>query len=62
MKEKGFEHVHARNQWGSVALHVAIMEGRMDVVKELLDRGADVNAKDEWGGGTPLFYGSEQKS
>jgi ankyrin repeat protein len=36
-------------------LHWASRWGHVQVVKELLDHGADIDAKDE-GGGTPLLY------
>jgi len=35
------------------ALHLAASEGQLDVVRLLIERGADVSARDRWGG-TPL--------
>ena len=35
-------------------LHLAAFTGRTEVVRLLLERGADVNAKNEKGGETPL--------
>ena len=45
--------VNARNAAGATALHVAIANGRLLVVKRLIALGADVNAVDE-AGRTPL--------
>ncbi|KAI5071736.1 hypothetical protein GOP47_0013987 [Adiantum capillus-veneris] len=38
---------------GRTALHIAACEGHLDVVRLLVSKGADVNARDRWGS-TPL--------
>ena len=40
--------VHARDYDNRTPLHVASLHGWIDVVKCLLDYGADVNAQDRW--------------
>ena len=45
--------VHARTEYWSTPLHVAIKEGHYDVVELLIEKGADVNAKNI-NGNTPL--------
>ena len=37
--------VHARNDTGESALHVACCEGKTDLVRRLIERGADVNVE-----------------
>ena len=46
--------IEARDALGRTPLHVAAMFGLEDMVKILLERGADVNARDQWGV-TPLY-------
>ena len=46
--------LEARDALGRTPLHIAVMFGLDDMVKILLERGADVNARDQWGV-TPLF-------
>ena len=41
-------------------LHLAAASGNADVVKILLDRGADVNAKESEWGQTPLMFAAAQ--
>lgn len=47
--------VHARAKDGKTALHRAAMVGNTNAVQLLLDRGADVNARDNYRK-TPLYY------
>ena len=48
--EHGGTKVNGKNNQGLTALHVAAMNGNMDVVKWLVEHGgADVNEKSEWG-------------
>jgi ankyrin repeat protein len=50
---KSHARINRRNQAGETALHRACAAGKLDDVKELLDRGADVNAQCN-AGWTPL--------
>lgn len=50
--------VDARNARGRTSLHVAAMKGRNDIVKHLLQYGADVNARSGWRY-TPLIFAAE---
>ena len=43
------DNVNAVNQFGSTALHYAIQTGRLDVVRELIQAGADPTLKNKWG-------------
>jgi len=45
--------IEARDRFGRSALHLAARHGNLDVVKSLINRGADVGAQDE-SGQTPL--------
>ncbi len=45
--------LEARDELGRTPLHIAAMFGVDDMVALLIDRGADVNARDQWGT-TPL--------
>jgi ankyrin repeat protein len=42
--------------FGRTPLHLAVGSGRTEVARLLLDRGADVNARDDTGKETPLHY------
>lgn len=50
--------VDARNARGRTSLHVAAQIGRNDIVKHLLQYGADVNARSGWHY-TPLIFAAE---
>ena len=52
------DHINARDTTGKSALHQAAYEGSIDIVKKLLDTGANVNLGDEFGS-TPLFSAIE---
>jgi ankyrin repeat protein len=41
---------------GATALHLAAAAGRVDAIDALLKGGADVNARDTYGGRTPLMF------
>jgi ankyrin repeat protein len=47
--------VNARDRWQQTPLHIAVMEGRADMVERLIREGADVNAKN-YKGRTPLYF------
>lgn len=47
--------VGGRNFYGRTALHEAVLGRSMDIVKFLVNNGADLNVSD-WKGKTPLFY------
>ncbi len=46
--------LEARDELGRTPLHIAAMFGLEEMVALLLERGADVNARDQWGV-TPLY-------
>lgn len=46
--------VDARDSFGGTALHAAMFQDNMDIVKMLIDYGFDVNAKGTSNGYTPL--------
>ncbi len=48
------EKLEARDALGRTPLHIAALFGLEEMVALLLERGADVNARDQWGV-TPLF-------
>lgn len=50
--------VDARNARGRTPLHVAALSGRNDIVKHLLQCGADLNARSGWKY-TPLIFAAE---
>ena len=56
------EHIHVldlRDSYGRTPLSWAAENGHEPVVKLLLDKGADVESKNEYGGLTPLFWAAE---
>jgi ankyrin repeat protein len=48
--------VNVRNKSGATPLHTAALGGDSEVVKLLLDHGAEINARDQESGATPLSY------
>jgi len=51
--------VHVQDENGWTPLHEGAAEGHLDVVKLLLDNGADKNAKTSELGGTPLWWAKQ---
>ncbi|KAL3910851.1 MAG: hypothetical protein SGILL_007525 [Bacillariaceae sp.] len=52
-KKKDLVNAKDRNGWSPI--HEGVRSGHLDVVKYLVDSGADVNAMTGTGGGTPLY-------
>jgi len=50
--------VYCRNKMGNTPLHLAMNMGYIDIVKLLLAKGADVNARDSYSS-TPLHYAAK---
>ncbi len=48
--------MNVRNKSGATPLHTAALGGDAEVVKLLLDHGAEINARDQESGATPLSY------
>lgn len=42
-------------------IHEAARGGHTDIIKFLIDRGVDVNARPNGTGGTPLYYAKERR-
>jgi len=51
--------VHQRDELGATALHYATLSGNREVVQLLLDRGAEINARDNRFGATPSGWAIE---
>ncbi len=49
------EWINQKDEFGNTAMHIAVDKNRMDIVKYLISKGADVNARDK-DGRTPLYY------
>ncbi|MHC4244485.1 MAG: ankyrin repeat domain-containing protein [Planctomycetota bacterium] len=47
--------VNAQDRWKQTPLHIAVMQGRTDIVERLIRAGADVNAKN-YKGRTLLYF------
>jgi ankyrin repeat protein len=47
--------VNVRNSYGSAPLHDAALGGQREIIEMLLDRGAELDARDEESGATPLY-------
>ena len=47
------------NDTGESALHLAVYAGNMNIAEQLLDHGADLDAKNDYGE-TPLFYAARR--
>jgi hypothetical protein len=56
LKNENTEILHAKDMNGWQAIHEAVRSGRLEVVKYLVDMGADIGAKTS-NGGTPLWWG-----
>ena len=56
--ENGAE-VHVTNKLGKTALHKAVYNGLLPIVKMLLDKGVDLNIQDDVYGNTPLHKACE---
>lgn len=61
IKFKADIHTVSKDRFGFTALHYAITEKKLEIVKVLINSGADVNAKDNWGNGT-LFRATGEKN
>jgi len=48
--------VNAKDEDGRTPLHLAVESANRDIIQLLLDKGADINAKDEKSGSTALHY------
>jgi Ankyrin repeats (3 copies) len=53
------ELVHQRDDSGATALHSATLNGHREIVQLLLDRGAEINKRDEQFGATPTGWAIE---
>lgn len=51
--------INSINDTGETALHLAVYAGNMNIVEQLIDHGANVDAKNEYGE-TPLFYAARR--
>ena len=51
--------VNAKNGYGTTPLHWAARKGHTDVAKLLIEHGADVNAKEDYRGETPLHWAKD---
>jgi ankyrin repeat protein len=47
--------VNAKDRWDRTPLHIATVEGRVDIVERLIQAGAIVNTTD-YKGRTPLYF------
>lgn len=56
------EHLNIYNYAGVSALHMAVQKGRCDIIKMLLEAGADVNQMDQGSGRSPLHWAVEYQS
>jgi len=54
------ELIHAGGEWNRPLTHAAAYEGRLEVVRMLLDRGFDVNKRCESDNATAMFYAAEK--
>ena len=51
--------INISNDTGESALHLAVYAGNMNITEQLLDHGANVDAKNDYGE-TPLFYAARR--
>src|SRR4030095_4790467 len=51
---------NTRNPDGETPLMDVARSGKMDAAKRLLDAGADVNAKESWGGQSAIMWAASQ--
>lgn len=53
--------INSSNANGIAAIHIAALNGREDIIEDLVLAGANVNDRDLIKGETPLFYGIQDK-
>jgi prolyl 4-hydroxylase len=58
--EKKKEVIHAKDENGWQPIHEAARGGHVDVVRLLVENGADLNAKTADEGGTPLWWAKQE--
>lgn len=51
--KSGYRNIDGKNQSGQTAVHLACQNGVESILKELIDKGANVNCRDK-DGNTPL--------
>ncbi|XP_060719237.1 NF-kappa-B inhibitor beta [Tachysurus vachellii] len=56
------QHLNIYNYAGVSALHVAVQKGRCDIIRMLLEAGADANQMDQCAGRSPLHWAVEYQS
>ncbi|WCR53196.1 MAG: Actin-binding protein [Wolbachia endosymbiont of Ctenocephalides orientis wCori] len=49
---------HSKDKYGRTPLHLAALRGHLDVVKSLIEKGADAKAEDKHGH-TPIHLAAE---
>jgi ankyrin repeat protein len=50
--------LHTKSSIGETALHYLVIENDIEAVKFLIDKGAEVDNRDDWGG-TPLMHAAQ---
>lgn len=59
IRDANRELVHQRDEFGATALHYATLNGHREIVQLLLDRGAQINTRDNRFGATPTGWAIE---